>query len=318
MSFGLGDYSASRRYLENFVALAREQKNLDKPLALGLGHLGGAIFGDDPTGALALVEEGLTIARAVGDQWVIARLLMTKSDFLRGIGKYSEAMQVNEQGRAISHASGDVHEAARFSSTLQSVRIIRGDWGAARQELEPLLPIFRQSKEALRYVATLLSLGEVARLDGNYPLAKQYYSESLERARSLGLNYQIVLNANNLGFIALHDGDVPLAQTLFSECLTVSQRNNLRAQIYFALFGFAGVWAVKQSPQRAVSLLAVFKHFIESGDRRSYTPVDEQEYQHYLAMARAQLDQATFNAAWEAGRALTLEQAIALALNALE
>jgi hypothetical protein len=46
--------------------------------------------------------------------------------------------------------------------------------------------------------------------------------------------------------------------------------------------------------------------------------VDEQEYQHYLAMARAQLDQATFNAAWEAGRALTLEQAIALALNALE
>jgi len=38
-------------------------------------------------------------------------------------------------------------------------------------------------------------------------------------------------------------------------------------------------------------------------------------YDHTLAAARAQLDEATFVAAWAAGRALTLEQAIAEALN---
>ena len=41
-------------------------------------------------------------------------------------------------------------------------------------------------------------------------------------------------------------------------------------------------------------------------------------YQGIVADVRAQLDDATFAAAWAAGRALTLEQAVAKALRAAE
>jgi hypothetical protein len=43
-------------------------------------------------------------------------------------------------------------------------------------------------------------------------------------------------------------------------------------------------------------------------------PEHRSHYGRTLVAARAQLDEATFGAAWEAGRALTLEQAIAYAL----
>ena len=44
-------------------------------------------------------------------------------------------------------------------------------------------------------------------------------------------------------------------------------------------------------------------------------PIDRADYDRDVAAIRAQLDETTFAAAWAAGRALSLEQAIAEALN---
>ena len=43
-------------------------------------------------------------------------------------------------------------------------------------------------------------------------------------------------------------------------------------------------------------------------------PAARATYERALATARAQLDEATFDAAWAAGQALTLEEAIAYAM----
>jgi len=44
-------------------------------------------------------------------------------------------------------------------------------------------------------------------------------------------------------------------------------------------------------------------------------PIERAAYEESVASVRAQLDQQTFAAAWAEGRAMTLEQAIALALD---
>jgi hypothetical protein len=43
-------------------------------------------------------------------------------------------------------------------------------------------------------------------------------------------------------------------------------------------------------------------------------PLDQQEYEHGVSKLRSQLDDATFTAAWGEGRGMTLEQAVAYAL----
>ena len=44
-------------------------------------------------------------------------------------------------------------------------------------------------------------------------------------------------------------------------------------------------------------------------------PADDEAYERNLASARAQLSEAAFNAAWDEGRALSMEQAIDYALS---
>ena len=46
----------------------------------------------------------------------------------------------------------------------------------------------------------------------------------------------------------------------------------------------------------------------------SLGPADRAEYERDLEAARAQLDEATFTRAWKAGQAMSVEQAIAYAL----
>ena len=43
--------------------------------------------------------------------------------------------------------------------------------------------------------------------------------------------------------------------------------------------------------------------------------MEEAEFKYDIALARGQLDEATFTAAWAEGRAMSLEQAMAIALS---
>jgi len=51
---------------------------------------------------------------------------------------------------------------------------------------------------------------------------------------------------------------------------------------------------------------------------RIMDPADQVEFDRTLAMVRAQLDEAAFNAAWAEGRKMTLEQAVEYALENLK
>ncbi|MBI1800497.1 MAG: hypothetical protein HYR71_02570 [Chloroflexi bacterium] len=80
------------------------------------------------------------------------------------------------------------------------------------------------------------------------------------------------------------------------------------------LVGWAGLALARQQPQRAATLSGAVAALLAV----THLPLDGFErtmHDNTIAALRAQLDEATFNAAWEAGRALTLEQAIEYALN---
>ena len=64
---------------------------------------------------------------------------------------------------------------------------------------------------------------------------------------------------------------------------------------------------------RAARLLGAVEALLEATNDH-VDPADRAEYDRDVAAARAQLDEATFAAAWAEGRAMTMEQAMAYAL----
>jgi len=71
----------------------------------------------------------------------------------------------------------------------------------------------------------------------------------------------------------------------------------------------------RQAAERSARLLSAAETLLDTiGLSLAAWPEMRADYDRYVAAARAQLDEATFAAAWAQGRAMTLDQAVAYAL----
>ncbi len=315
MAIEMGEVRICHQYLEELVAIAREQGAAgERVLALGLGLLGERDFGDDPAATESMLEEGLTIARSLGDDWVLALLLCIRGRLFMGRKDHRAARKVYEESLTRFKSLGDMHWAAIVSFQISRIYFIEGEHARARRELEEDLPFFRETKDRGMVWWTSNVLGEIARAEGRYESAKKYYVEALELAREFGVKFPIAIASGNLGDVALHDGELNSARSLFAESLALARELDHKPSMAFALLGFAGLAAAEEQARRAVQLIAVVDALLEGGDKRTVNPADEAEFKRHLAIAREQLDEAAFNMAWEEGKAMTLEQAVEYAL----
>jgi hypothetical protein len=78
--------------------------------------------------------------------------------------------------------------------------------------------------------------------------------------------------------------------------------------------GFASVLGLTGKPEQAARLFGAAESLL---NERLF-PSDQKEFDHYVAVVRAQLDEAVFERAWVAGGAMTLEQAVAFAMENLK
>jgi len=83
--------------------------------------------------------------------------------------------------------------------------------------------------------------------------------------------------------------------------------------VAYSLMGLGAVAGARQRPERAARLFGVAEALREAISH-PLPPVNRLDYERAVAAARAQLDTAAFVVAWAEGRAMTLEQAVALAL----
>jgi hypothetical protein len=119
---------------------------------------------------------------------------------------------------------------------------------------------------------------------------------------------------NNLTFIALHEGEAGRARDLGRQGLQLTRAMNDRLQLATALALLAGAIGVMGQPQQAARLLGASEIALERLGA-FHQPNDKREIDGMIAAVHAQLDEATFQAAWAQGRELALEQAVAQALD---
>jgi predicted ATPase len=306
---------ASRPYLEEAIAIAREHGQAGKRLcALALTFLSNILHADNPALAQSQYDDAWATAQELGDQWISALLLHQRAHWFERQKDDKAARNAFEDSMRLFRSVGDRRWEAILFSDIAELSFIQGDTVDARRRLEQNLPFFRETKDRQHICFTLGRLGEIARAEGNYELAKKYSSEGLEIARELGGKMQIASASVNLGFVAVYDGELNSARSLFVESLARARELDSKPGVAFALLGFASAAATEKQARRAVHLLAVVDTLLEGGDKGSLDPADEAEYKRNLALARAQLDEAVFNAAWAEGQKMTVEQAVELAL----
>jgi hypothetical protein len=115
--------------------------------------------------------------------------------------------------------------------------------------------------------------------------------------------------------VALSQGDYAAARGLIGESLALNRELGLKGDIASTLVGLARVSSAEGQPERAARLLGAAATLPDAIDVLP-PPNERPDYEHTVATTRAQLDEQVWAAAWAEGKALSLEQAIAYALEA--
>jgi predicted ATPase/class 3 adenylate cyclase len=300
--------------LDNFrAALDRLEAIGEAQLAL---QLAGALYpfwyrrGHAPEGGrrlrrLLTLDERPTPARA--------RALNGAAVMVGAAGDTASERLFAEQALALNRVLGDRWGAAYSTFLLGSAAGDAGDFERARPLLEEALERFRElGYEHFVLLATdalAWTYGEL----GDGDRRRALHEEVLAEARAQSNESLVALQLEQLAVFAAHDGNIDGALSMLKESLQISRDLGDRSAIADTLGYFAAVLVVAGRAEEAARLLAGAEALHEEFGSSGAWP--EKENEEALGLIRAQLDEAPFSQAWAQGRALTLDEAVALALD---
>ena len=272
------------------------------------------MFQGDLPQAQLLLEESIAIGREVGRAakrtLALALALLAYGALLQG--HLGAARELAEEGVRLFREVGEAWGTALALNHLGRATLELGDPVAARPLLEESAALFRAGNMQ-RLAMPLNTLGRMALRQGDDTGARAYCEEALAVARATGDELFIAEALAELGTVALHVGDSGQATALYQQSLALIWTRGYRECIAEDLAGLAAASSLLGQPERAARLFGAVEALREvSGIRLA--PLPRADYDRAVEGIRAHLDEATFAQAWEKGRAMPLEQAIAEAL----
>jgi DNA-binding CsgD family transcriptional regulator len=224
---------------------------------------------------------------------------------------------LRETALALARAQGDTYHEAQQVLRAGQLADTAGDLLRAAVHYEEALAFLRRAGDdpmaAGMATAVLASLGYNALGGGDFDRAESWFAEAIAESRRLGnlwVEEDVLLG---LGHVARHHGDLARAAARYREGLTLSGRLGSLLRVADGFRGLADVIGALGQPERATRLLAASEALPQSTGM-SLEPFQRAEVERMSAALRAGLGDDAFVAAWTAGRALSLEQAVAEAL----
>lgn len=303
-----GDLGRTRPLAEESLAIYKELGD-QKGLAGSLYALGVAAMHTGDVAALSFLLQSLALYRSINDKTDICDVLIVISQASRDVIQRQACL---EEALVLARKRGDAITMAGALDNLGTLATELGNFSQARSWLEESLAVQRPLG-APGYVTTLQYLAELAIYEGSHIEARALCDEALSMSRNAGMRGQQFWLLSDLGFIALQEGKWEEARaSLINDLLrfrSAGQTNGMLNRVE----GFARLAARQGQPDRAIRLFA-FAAAMRQVKDYLLVPVDQALVDHDLALAKAQLDDKTFEALCTEGRTMTLEQAVELAL----
>jgi DNA-binding CsgD family transcriptional regulator len=194
---------------------------------------------------------------------------------------------------------------------------IQEDYSTARALCEEAASLARAVGDELALCYSLIKLEQVALRQGDLLAAKQLVEEGLALARRLGDRTSVAASLEMKGQIAIAEGHHDEARRALREGLLIRQDQVNRPYIAELLEGCSALAAAETAPQRAIQLAGAGFAIREATGER-LTPMRQAMVDKWLLPLRQALGEGAFRSAWEAGRAMSIEQAVELALAAVQ
>ena len=307
-----GDFGAARTLYDRSLVIRRRLGDR-RGIAAVLNNQGLLAYEQgDYRAARVLHEESLAIERELGDRWGAAVSLIHVGSLALAQGDSASARALYEESLAIFRDLGDRAHIANAIRSLGSLCNQQGDYPAARALYEESLAICRELRDRSGIARSLYGLSVAARHHDDGTSARALCEECLAIYRELGDREGMANALNNLGEIAAAEGDYSAAHVQCVESLAIYRELGDRAGIAASVEALAGIACALGKTGRAACMWGAMERLREEIGA-PLTPSQRQDFNRQVADGRITLGDAAFDLAWQKGRAMVLEQAIAYA-----
>ena len=209
---------------------------------------------------------------------------------------------------------GDQHNVAELYFEIGVAAYYQGDFARAEASFGCQLALCEAMRNPFGRGSALIHLSGVAGCQGDYARAVRLLDETEALDRELGCDPESALALRFRGQVACQQGDWAGARRAYGASVQLWHQGGVHVEVALCLEGLGRVaagWDDRQRAARVWGAAAALRTQLGA----PLFPVDQAWYEAAVAHTRAILGETVFMAAWAEGQAMTLDQAIAWALD---
>jgi predicted ATPase len=267
-------------------------------------------FQGDAAAAQPLAEAALELMRRHGPEIDVARTLIVLGDTVQTRGDFAAARRILDEAVTVSRRAGAAVELVDALHYLGGDALSAGEYDRARARGDECLALAQQVGYSRGVARALRVLGSTRYIEHDGGSARLQLEASIAASRELGAWWETAQASAWLGHVEADAGDHAASATLFAQTLQLGQQLGDKELFCTFLEGAAHLASAAGHPERALRLAGAATAQRDAINSVLF-PVLGSLLHQWLAPARAALGRAGTTSMLAAGRALSLEQALA-------
>lgn len=258
--------------------------------------------------------EAASLLRAADDKWTLSLTL----SFLASSAVFTDDPEAAIAAIKESHALADELEdkqllASAFNASSRIEAFINKDFAKALDAHEKACELLKEHGNRWNYAITLYAFGNLAINLKQFELARTRLTLALHTMQELGANRNAGMIKSDLAHLLRYEGKYQEAMSAYRKTIREWQRMGHRSAVAHQLESIAFIAKALEKFEKSTYLLGAAERLRERIEI-NMTPQEREEYDKEVADLKANMDQMGFSSLWAEGRAMTMDDAINLAL----
>jgi tetratricopeptide (TPR) repeat protein len=271
--------------------------------------------GSEHTEGRQWLQRGLEMSDTPFHPAIHAEMLTQLAHHIFLVGEHEQRPFI-DQALLIARENNDKHNMARALSMLGLDLTDEENYVAAQSAFEESAALYQEVQDAWGLAHAMMCLAYKFSAEEDFSNALSRYRQALAACRKTGDRYLENVIFRGMAIASLKQNDLPSALDALRESLILAQQLDTKLEIAANLSRWGSIEQRAGRQARAVCLYWAAKNLFELVG--AWPQRYEFDLERELAPGRAALGEEAFSAAVEEGRAMTMEQAIAYALEGWE
>ena len=267
-------------------------------------------FKDDIGTALRLGRQALALAEALGDRWRQANALLYLGWNYHNL---EQRFKYWEKAIHLYREVGDQITLANLLGLLGQFRVLHGDFELGERCVDEALRLWQANRRANIWDNPRVTKSLIAMMKGEYEQAAALLREVMISAQERGNRMSYLWAQVRLGHILLRSGTLTEAHEVLAETAENFGKDGYTIGAIFALEGMADLFMTVGKVEYAARLIG-WADLTRQKIQDTRPNYEQANVDKVIAACLAKLGEAAFSDAYEEGQQMTLQEAVAYAL----